>query len=64
MTHTDSVHVSQRSDGAALATEEAGYIIDYLLQQTVAPRFFFTSTDETEEALLSTAIISGIVFLR
>lgn len=61
MTHTDSVHVSQPSDGAALATEEAGYIIDYLLQQTVAPRFFFTSTDETEEALLSIFII---VFLR
>lgn len=62
MTHTDSAHVSQRSDGAALATEEASYIIDYLLQQTVAPRYFFT--DETEEALLSTAIISSIAFLR
>jgi len=64
VTHTDSAHVSQRSDGAALAAEEAGYIIDCLLQQTVAPRFFFTSTDETEEALLSTVVIVIIGFLR
>lgn len=57
MSHADSVHVSQPSDGVALATEEAGCVIDYLLQQAVAPRYFFASTDETGAALLSTVII-------